>query len=242
MDLSEIGENSNRHPWELSRKDNMIKLVKKYIHENATILDIGCGDSYFDQSLLEALPKVKEIWGVDIFLPQNELRSRYSKVNHINEVPINSFDLVLLMDVLEHNEDETEVLTQVKHKMHKNGRMIVTVPAFQWLYSAHDKNLNHYRRYNYRQLKEVIEKNDFEIEDWFYFYASLVPMRFLSKNAVGKTSQWKRDERNFFTKFVRLCLNIDFNVCKYLSKVNIHLGGLSLLMVVKKKSNKNDIG
>ena len=70
MDLIEVSENPNRHPWELSRTSCIIQVLRSLnIHGN--ILDIGCGDSYFDHNLLKEDPELC-IYGVDIFLKDED--------------------------------------------------------------------------------------------------------------------------------------------------------------------------
>ena len=50
MDLIEKNDNENRHPWELSRIESLVKEIDKY-HTRGNVLDIGCGDSFFDYQL-----------------------------------------------------------------------------------------------------------------------------------------------------------------------------------------------
>ena len=78
MDLIEVSENPNRHPWELSRTSCIIQVLRSLnIHGN--ILDIGCGDSYFDHNLLKEDPELC-IYGVDIFLKdEDEIASTVTK-------------------------------------------------------------------------------------------------------------------------------------------------------------------
>ena len=70
MDLIETSNNSNRHPWELSRTRCLINEIKKS-HSNGDILDIGSGDMYFDKELLKNNVNINSLRGIDINLKEN---------------------------------------------------------------------------------------------------------------------------------------------------------------------------
>ena len=73
-----------------------------------------------------------------------------------DEIPFRDqrFDLICMFDVLEHIEHDTETLMAIKKLLTKHGRILITVPAYQWLYGAHDEFLHHKRRYSANQLKK----------------------------------------------------------------------------------------
>lgn len=240
MDLSERSENNtNRHPWELSRtsclmyemKRNIV--IKEILKNGGSIVDIGCGDAYFSNKLASEYPNLKEIWGVDIFQEKDNLNNTVKIVNDLKKVPFQKTQLFLMMDVLEHIKDDIGYLQTIKKKLDKNGRLFITVPAFQSLYSLHDKELHHYRRYQYKELKKKLNKVGFQVESWHYFYTSLIIGRLLTKNRSENLGKWKRSERNIVTKFVKYILNIDYMICYFLSKIGIPIGGLSLLIIAK---------
>lgn len=233
MDLSERTENVNRHPWELSRTDCLIKKLKK-IGIKGRVLDIGCGDAYFDKKLLEAFQDITELYGVDIYLDKEEHSGKGHWIKDINAIEDKKFDFILIMDVLEHNEDDLGFLSEIKTYLDDDGKIFITVPAFQFLFSNHDKVLHHFRRYNRKQLSALVKKAGLNELERHYFYASLVPARLLSLKSTKAAGNWQRGEDDFITKAVRLVLNIDFAVCSLLSKLHIYLFGLSLYMLVKK--------
>jgi SAM-dependent methyltransferase len=67
------------------------------------------------------------------------------------------FDLICLFDVLEHVERDQEALCNLRERLAPNGLLIVTVPAYQWLYGSHDVQHHHYRRYTARQLRTIAQ-------------------------------------------------------------------------------------
>ena len=231
MDLIEVSENQNRHPWELSRTAMIIRQLKKLgIHGN--ILDIGCGDSYFDKRLLQEEPQL-EIYGVDIFLEEEMHDGRLHALNSLEHLPDIKFDYIIMMDVLEHIEDDKGYLKDILRRLKKDGTVFITVPAFMSLYSLHDEELKHFRRYNHRQLREVTVSAAIVKKRWSYFYFSLIPLRLLTKNKTENLSGWNKSEKDFSTRFVTWVLNTDFRVLTALSKIMLHLPGLSLMSVNK---------
>lgn len=125
MDLSEVSENQNRHPWELSRTACILRQLKRLgIHGN--VLDIGCGDSYFDRRLLAENPDLT-VYGVDIYLKNEIHEGNLHAVSSLDLLPDMKFDFILMMDVLEHIEDDRGYLKEVTRK-YLNGGGILSSP------------------------------------------------------------------------------------------------------------------
>lgn len=199
------------------------------------VLDIGCGDSFFDHELLQNIGNT-QVYGVDIFLKDDELlkEERYTTVNSLDSLPAQKFDLILMMDVLEHIKDDGQYLTDIKRLLCDDGTIFITVPAFQKLYSAHDAEVHHYRRYNHKTLHNALSFAGLQEKEWSYFYLSLIPPRLATMKKQGMISQWGRSRDDFVTRAVAWVLNTDFAVLTALSKVGLHLPGLSLMSVCKK--------
>ena len=140
MDLSEISDNQNRHPWELSRTRCILRVLRD-IGIKGNILDIGCGDSYFDKRLAEKFLDV-EVYGVDIFLEKEMHEGRVHAVNSLERLPIDKFDYILMMDVIEHIEDDVAYLANILKYLKEGGKVIITVPKSN--YSARVIPLNEY--------------------------------------------------------------------------------------------------
>jgi len=102
MDLIEVTENNNRHPWELSRTKCILKELTK-LDISGNVLDIGCGDSYFDFQLLKQCPNLN-IYGVDINLEKEFDEKNIHAYNSLDHLPNIKFDFIIMMDVLEHIE------------------------------------------------------------------------------------------------------------------------------------------
>lgn len=87
-----------------------------------------------------------------------------------------AFDLIGLFDVLEHIEDDEAALSALAGKLSPGGRLLITVPAFPWLWSAHDTRHHHFRRYTKRSLGNVAAKAGLKLRESFYFNSTLFPV------------------------------------------------------------------
>jgi len=234
MDLIEIkNKDINRHPWELSRVESLIKEIKKY-HVGNKILDIGCGDSYFDYRLMDEIKDIDSFYGIDIYAKEEIKDGKYLVVNNYKKLKNKKFDTILMFDVLEHIEDDAEFLKNtVEPMLEDNGKIIMSVPAYQSLFSKHDEELRHYRRYNIKMIKDACMESSLKIIKYHYFYASLVPLRIISKllNKDNKVNEWKKSQEHILTRFMKWLLNLDYTVCKKMNKLSF---GLSLFIVLEK--------
>lgn len=174
------------------------------------------------------------IYGVDIFLKEEFCEDNLNVFNSLEHLPNIQFDYILMMDVIEHIEDDIEYLKLLNKRFMKEDTIIlITVPAFMSLYSLHDKELKHFRRYNHKQLKKLITNCGLKEMKWTYFYFSLIIGRLLTFNKTENCSMWTKDEKSFSTRFVEWVLNTDYNICRFFSKIGIHIPGLSLMSICK---------
>ena len=92
------------------------------------------------------------------------LKEKFKKYENIKIIqkPNNNnkefFDLILVADVIEHVEDDMAILQYLSELLNKNGQILITVPAFDFLFSNKDKVLRHYRRYTKKNIKKIISK------------------------------------------------------------------------------------
>ena len=100
-------------------------------------------------------------------------------------IQISDADLVLMMDVIEHVQDDVALVKDYVSKVSVGTRFIISVPAFMWLWSGHDVFLEHYRRYTLTQLEGVLRDAGLKIERSNYFYGLVLPLvaavRFINK-------------------------------------------------------------
>jgi trans-aconitate methyltransferase len=193
MDLIEAADVSprHRHPWELARLWVLRQLIARRVRLEAgsTVVDIGCGDGFVIGELARAFPDA-HFYGIDAgFTPesaaerQKTLPSNVHLFHDLDAVPVKSAAaLILLMDVLEHIQDDKAFLANMLARpiVGRATQLIVTVPAYQSLFSAHDVFLKHFRRYTNHQLRDRLEQAGLRVIDIGYFFASLLPLRVLT--------------------------------------------------------------
>jgi hypothetical protein len=100
-------------------------------------------------------------------------------------VPDRAFELIAALDVIEHIDDDEAALASIAGKLKRGGKFLMTVPAHQWMWSAHDVVNHHKRRYSKAGLKRLIETSPLKLEKLGYFNSLLFPLaiaeRFASK-------------------------------------------------------------
>lgn len=190
MDLIEATDaaSRHRHPWELARLWVLRQLIARHVTlaPGSAVIDIGCGDAFVIGSLATAFPSTEFI-GVDsaftaeiVKAQQQRLPPNVHLVQDLDAVPTSRpAALLLLMDVLEHIEDDGGFLGNLLSRPITGPatQLIVTVPAYQSLFSSHDVFLKHFRRYTNRQLRDRLVGAGLRVVDIGYFFASLLPVR-----------------------------------------------------------------
>lgn len=182
---------SARHPWERARLALAARLIARHVTLSAgdTVLDIGCGDSFVVESLAKQYPDVR-FYAVDsAFTPgliamfeQRLTVSNVSLFASLDDVPKDvSASLVLLMDVLEHVEDDHGMLRGLAShpSITARTRMLITVPAYAALFCSHDRFLGHFRRYSSTSFGALLAQARLTPVVSGHLFASLVPVRLL---------------------------------------------------------------
>lgn len=245
MDLKEIkGIMVRRHPWETSRLYfflNLLKICK--IAKPQSMLDVGAGDAFFAQELRKEFTPSASLCCVDLNYPEEK---NEGNVRFIKKLPTECFDLIMLMDVLEHVPDEALFLKELLDKnSHQETVFLISVPAWQCLFSAHDKKLEHFRRYNPKLLSEVLKQNGLEIIKQGAFFHGLLAPRLMAKllegfnknqNHTADLGQWKKGA--LVTLAVESLLKVDCSFSLLLARFGIQLPGLSLWAIGRVKKIK----
>lgn len=120
------------------------------------------------------------------------------------------YDVILMMDVLEHVDDDISLLNDTVEHIEHGGYLFVTVPALPFLESAHDRFLGHYRRYTLSSLRQLIEKCPaLKLINAHYYFASLLPVaipwRLLNKRKSTIASDMKSIPRLFNSMMKAIC-------------------------------------
>ena len=119
----------------------------------AAVLDVGAGDGWFSESLLASLPDAEQVVCWDINYNELDLTSDDQRLVRTAAAPTPGFDLVLLLDVLEHIDDPVRFIEAQLHPLTIPGTaVLVAVPAHPNLFGDHDRALGHHRRYTAERL------------------------------------------------------------------------------------------
>ncbi|MBJ6801300.1 class I SAM-dependent methyltransferase [Geomonas propionica] len=183
MDASKREGRSPRHPWERARAGALAALLGNTLHEGVKVLGVGCGDGYLCRTIFGGLQS-KEVAAVDPDLPETRLNEEPDPgISYGRELPParNRYDLTLIVDVLERVQDDRGYLKRVvRQHVAPKGRVLVTVPAFEALYSGHDWFRGHYRRYRLKQVEQLAWSAGLVVVSSGYLFGSLLIPRFLS--------------------------------------------------------------
>ena len=155
------------------------------------ILDIGAGSAIFSKHLLEN--GAASAVCVDPAYRSDNKESYCGKpIQYVRDVVPCNADLVLLMDVLEHVDDDVGLIRASMKGAAPGAFAVISVPAFPSLFSAHDRFLEHKRRYRMAMLENVVRAAGLQIVSTRYFFAMILPLvamlRFLQKDGPAKSS------------------------------------------------------
>ena len=168
----------DRHWWYRGRR----KVIERVISDlrlpaRARILDAGCGSG---RNMVE-FARHGTVTGIELSQTSVQLaRGRESGEvieGSVLEMPFeaDSFDLAASLDVIEHLQDDVAALRELRRVVAPGGTLLVTVPAYQWLWSGHDEINHHFRRYTRRSLQRAGEAAGWQQARTTYFNSLLLP-------------------------------------------------------------------
>lgn len=140
------------------------------------ILDIGAGSGFFTRSLLASTSAKRAVCVDPAYDEERDETHAGKPIAFRRSIERSDADVVLLMDVLEHVDDERGFLAQYIDAVAGHARFVVTVPAFQFLWSSHDVFLEHRRRYTLRSLISTMEACGLAFDFGHYYYALVFPL------------------------------------------------------------------
>ncbi|MDT8414101.1 MAG: class I SAM-dependent methyltransferase [Flavobacteriaceae bacterium] len=138
---------------------------------------------------------------------------------------LNSFDTVFALNVIEHIENDSLAIQNCKKLLKKNGRLIILVPAYAFLFNEFDKSLEHFRRYNKNSLNRLVVQNQLIPIKSFYFNCVGILGWFVSGNLL-KNKTIPEGQMGLYNKLVPLIKLID--------KIVLNKIGLSVITFSKK--------
>lgn len=180
------------HWWFVGRRRIVMRLIDQWVPRGVVLLDVGCGAG----GTLSELQSTYQVRGID----SSESAIAACRARGLESVSLgNAADpstwgplpvgAVTLLDVIEHLDDDVAALGAAASATQPGGRVIVTVPAYQWLWSSHDTRNHHRRRYTLHQLLDRHRAAGLQPLQFGYFNTLLFPMalaqRILSRAGIG---------------------------------------------------------
>ena len=177
MDLKEediLGAGIGRHWYYRSKAAALRRAVRRLAPKR--ILDIGAGSGFFSRHLL-AEGSAQSALCVDIGYDSDRDDSVAGKpVLYRRETGPTDCDLVLMMDVLEHVDDDRGLVRLYADKVPSGAHFLATVPAFQFLWSGHDVFLEHKRRYRLPEIERTMADAGLEVVHGAYYFGFIFPL------------------------------------------------------------------
>lgn len=252
MDLSEApAVLHRRHPWEVARLDFFRRLLRArgFDRRPVAILDVGSGDAWFARSLLAALDPATRVtcWDAAYTAAQMEALAREAgpRLACVSAPPEGRYDVVLLLDVLEHIEDDAGFLAGVvARNLAPGAHALVSVPAWGTLFGAHDVQLLHFRRYAPAEGARLVTRAGLRIVSRGGLFHSLLLPRVAERLAAGagllrtpppNAGEWKAGP--LASILVEQALMLDGRLSSLLSGVHMEMPGLSWWALCVKPSS-----
>lgn len=170
-----------RHWWYVARRKVLADLIRRRVKPSAKarILEIGCGTGHN----LAMLGEFGSVDALEVDETARELaEQRLGKpvfsapLPELSGIPAKQYDLVAAFDVVEHITDDRAAIGGIARLLKPGGKLVLTVPAHQWMWSAHDVVNHHQRRYSKGALKRLIEDSPLKLEAIGYFNSLLFPV------------------------------------------------------------------
>jgi len=179
----------DNHYWHVHRRKVLVDILRDVSPPEKTgrLLEIGCGigtvtthfnqsgyvvdyGDYFEDAIAIAKRRAEQKLG-----PEQAAKRKFMKVDATKDLGLDGYQGIFLFDVIEHLPDDELVMTNVRKTVEKasNPFVIVTVPAFNFLWSPWDDVEKHKRRYTRKSLVDVLERSGFMIERTTYLFAPL---------------------------------------------------------------------
>ena len=172
---------NSQHFW-IRRRFDVVRQLANISPSESTEMwgEVGCGHGLVQKQFESELGI--SVDGID--LNEHALRQNIASlgrlfcydVTSLEGVLDRSYDRLLLLDVIEHLDQDVEFLKVVSRMVRPGGTIYINVPAFNHLFSPYDVAAGHVRRYNSKMIKQLVKSCELELGSWTYWGAPLVPL------------------------------------------------------------------
>jgi SAM-dependent methyltransferase len=195
-----MAELDELHWWYRARRDVLRELIKRRIRlpADARILEVGCGTGHNFQ-MLRTFGRLD---AVELDSAARAIASRRlghavmdSPLPQLTGVEMHAYDLIAVLDVLEHLDEDRAALVSLAARLKPAGRILITVPAHPWMWSAHDEVNHHKRRYTRRTLAAAVSDAGLKLETMRWFNSLLFPLAAAARLAGRITGREDSDDK-----------------------------------------------
>lgn len=240
MDVKEeklLGNKVFEHWYYVSKGRALLAMLRSV--DVSQIVDIGAGSGVFAKMLIAAGKCQRAICVDPAYTSETDEWYRRGAIQYVRAIDKIAPSLVLFMDVLEHVDDDVALVRQYTENLPHPGKVLVTVPAYNFLWSGHDEFLGHRRRYTLAGLENRLKMANLKIIRSRYYFATLLPIAMLIrtvnrrriKSGSAKAASMLREYPTVLNKiltriqdFERLCI-LPFN----------RFAGLSIFCLAEKR-------
>jgi len=232
--------------WFVARRNLLDALIKQVAGEfkDPIMLDVGCGTG-INYSVISK-------YGAAVSTDASQEALKFSKSrgvgdlvrSNVETLPFNgdSFDVVTALDMLEHVDDDLKALDELHRIMKVGGLLVITVPAYGFLWSEHDEALHHRRRYAASELRNKLTRSDFEVERISYYitllFFPILVMRFFQ--SIFKKSIYAKTSHIILPRWVNALLIGILTFERYLLSLMNFPFGVSLVCLARKRAAKGN--
>lgn len=244
MDLKEertFLKSVSDHWYYRSKADAMRKYLGNISPKQ--IIDVGAGSGFFSKHLLARTNAEKAIC-VDIKYIEEKDEIFASKIIQFRKYSENvNVDLVLLMDVIEHVDDDMGFLKEQISKVPTGTFFVITVPAFLFLWSKHDEFLEHKRRYTLGQLESLVCEAGLCIVRGSYYFGFIFPL----VSAVRLFGRWKSSSEHRLKSDLKQYSRIANGILSFICRLELfflpynRIAGLSVFCLARKITDSQEV-
>jgi SAM-dependent methyltransferase len=194
-----MAAHDSTHWWYRARRDILADYLARYggLPADARILEIGCGTGHN----LPMLARFGQVEAIEIDPAARAIASERLG-RPVGDAPLpalpgverGAYDLVAVLDVVEHIADDVAALRAMKDLLKPGGAILIAVPAHQWMWSAHDVVNHHHRRYSKATLRAAIKRAGLRADKLSYFNSLLFPLAAAARVAGKVTGRQDSDD------------------------------------------------
>jgi SAM-dependent methyltransferase len=192
--FDELAAIEDRHFWFRARNrliSEFSRTISSQLKPGYLVLEVGCGTGNVLRALKKACQNGKVV-GLDLWLDglrhAQTRSSAFLVQGDVRNCPFGkSFDLIGMFDVLEHVPEDLETLSALRSLLGPGGKLLLTVPAHQYLWSYFDEAALHCRRYSCDEIRRKLTAAGFEVEFLSQYMASIWPLVWVFRRMNGRS-------------------------------------------------------